>query len=369
MATYNITSLSLLERDLSETIAVGDILICPYENSQTEEKIILPVGTYKLECWGAQGGQINNLYPGGRGGYASGNLNLIEKQALYLHVGGSGNNGGRNGGGKATAVEQYGGGASDISFRSQQTLNKDYRFSRVIVAGGGGGSASDSFTGSNSSLGGAAGGITGSNGGHYGTAGTIGYGGGNNEISPNTKGVYAYAGLSARQPSSYSTSGDILNGFGWGGNSGANSSFIAAGGGGWYGGCGGYAAKPSSSKRYAGGGGSSYVYTSATASDYPVDPAGLVSLSSDKYLTDTSIIGGDSQNTMLQPDGTYAAGRTGDGYIRITAIALATDIGYFKTSASTWSPIIKGYYKYDAQSWRPINKGYTKTSLGWKQIF
>jgi len=33
MATYNITSISLLERDLSETIAVGDILICPYDNS------------------------------------------------------------------------------------------------------------------------------------------------------------------------------------------------------------------------------------------------------------------------------------------------------------------------------------------------
>ena len=363
MATYNITSISLLERDLSETIAVGDILICPYDNSQAEETITLPVGTYKLECWGAQGGQINNLHPGGKGGYASGNLNLIEKQALYLHVGGSGNNGGRNGGGKATSVEEYGGGASDISFRTQQTLNEDYRFSRVIVAGGGGG------CGYAASFGGAAGGITGFNGDYNGSAGTIGYGGGNNEISPNTNGVATYAGLSARQPSSYSTSGDNFNGFGWGGNSGADSVYIAAGGGGWYGGCGGYAAKPTANRKYAGGGGSSYVYTSATASDYPVDPAGLVSLSSDKYLTDTSIIDGDSYNAMLQPDGTYATGRAGDGYIRITVIALDTDIGYCKTSASTWSPIVKGYYKYGVSSWQPINKGYTKTSSGWKQIF
>jgi len=87
-------------------------------------------------------------------------------------------------------VEEYGGGASDISFQTKKTLDKDYRFSRVIVAGGGGGAAQGL-------AGGAAGGITGFNGDYNGLVGMIGYGGGNNEISPNTNGVATYAGLSA----------------------------------------------------------------------------------------------------------------------------------------------------------------------------
>ena len=44
------------------------------------------VATYKVECWGAQGGG-NSSYSGGNGGYASGNLTLSTSRQLYIYVG------------------------------------------------------------------------------------------------------------------------------------------------------------------------------------------------------------------------------------------------------------------------------------------
>ena len=51
-------------------------------------------GTYKLETWGAQGGQNNLLICegidkcsiGGFGGYSSGHINLEKNQKIYLQV-------------------------------------------------------------------------------------------------------------------------------------------------------------------------------------------------------------------------------------------------------------------------------------------
>ena len=60
-------------------------------------------GTYKIEAWGASGGDvtINDVtYQGGLGGYTSGTINLEKNQKLYIYVGGSPSNyeGGYNGG-------------------------------------------------------------------------------------------------------------------------------------------------------------------------------------------------------------------------------------------------------------------------------
>ena len=52
-------------------------------------------GTYKIQCWGGQGGSIDR----GRGGYVSGNIYINKSTCLYIYVGGSGNNKGWNGGG------------------------------------------------------------------------------------------------------------------------------------------------------------------------------------------------------------------------------------------------------------------------------
>ena len=111
-------------------------------------KVTLPIGLYKLECYGASGGKSERS-SGGCGGYSSGILNLMEETDLYLYIGGQGgssqyqkpkNTGGFNGGGKATAGQSYhllcggGGGATDIRINSEELDN------RIMVAGGGGGS-------------------------------------------------------------------------------------------------------------------------------------------------------------------------------------------------------------------------------------
>ena len=49
-------------------------------------------GTYKVELWGASGGNGNNTYIGGNGAYTSGNV-YLEKKPVYLYVGGHGNTG------------------------------------------------------------------------------------------------------------------------------------------------------------------------------------------------------------------------------------------------------------------------------------
>lgn len=43
-------------------------------------------GTYKLECWGAQGGG-NSTYKGGAGGYSSGLYHMTKGTKLYVQVG------------------------------------------------------------------------------------------------------------------------------------------------------------------------------------------------------------------------------------------------------------------------------------------
>ena len=71
-------------------------------------------GTYRLEVWGAQGGQARGdgswMAYGGYGGYAKGEIDLAAGDTLYIYVGGKGNNGtfgdwaygGYNGGGCLT---------------------------------------------------------------------------------------------------------------------------------------------------------------------------------------------------------------------------------------------------------------------------
>ncbi len=131
-------------------------------------------GLYRLEAWGAQGGNSisNGEYQetGGKGGYAIGDIFLQKGTTLYVNVGGRGEDGvlnkndisgGYNGGG-ISHWDKYddeasggGGGATHIAkvsgLLSTLENNKD---NILIVAGGGGGGA---WT----NIGGAGGGITG----------------------------------------------------------------------------------------------------------------------------------------------------------------------------------------------------------------
>lgn len=274
-------------------IKTGDILNFNYTGAV--QSITLPKGTYKLECWGAQGGNGANGSsgldsssgaPGGKGGYSMGTLLLPAKTQIYVYVGGKGGcitsstndyNGGFNGGGSGGVSGSMsrsggGGGATDIRFE------QDSLYARVIVAGGGG---ATSWGPSN----------------EYGDAG-----GGESSIAGSNS-----PGLSNQ------TSG---NAFGIGANAKASSTSYninGAGGGGWYGGISSTNSVGGGSKTH-GGGGSGYVYTSSTAKNYP---SGCL-LNSSYYLSDAKTIAGNTSFTS--PTGSSETGHSGNGYCRITVI-------------------------------------------------
>ena len=131
-----------------------------------EQTFTAPVsGTYRLETWGAQGGDIGNSN-GGLGGYSMGVMNIKCNEFLYINVGGkgesgvttseemylSGAKGGYNGGGNGGAGYYWsgagGGGATHIAKNSGLlSLLEAYRTAILIVSGGGGGHAAWGFPG------------------------------------------------------------------------------------------------------------------------------------------------------------------------------------------------------------------------------
>ena len=228
-------------------------------------------GTYKLEVWGAQGGngvtRSKVVRAGGLGGYSSGEINLKAKETLYIVVGGRGGQttvtadaqSGYNGGGSSkhstdtTETSYYGaktaggGGATHIAKRTGllRELSSD-RSSILIVAGGGGGAGSNHLT--DTAFGGAGGGINGLR--FDGYASTVKNGGGGGSGSQTAGG----------------TSG---GGFGKGGDGQqtSNTKYMCGGGGGggYFGGGGG--TQGASISSHGGGGGSGYIagLTNATS--------------------------------------------------------------------------------------------------------
>lgn len=149
-------------------------------------------GVYKLELWGASGGDSylpnTDETRGGYGGYTSGEIALASGEKLYIYVGGSGvtcechstktccgENGGYNGGGKTyqfTGSNTWygsGGGATDVRYFQTSPTEEDLIWnsylglnSRIMVAGGGSGASNwqrDYASGGYNFLGGGAGGL------------------------------------------------------------------------------------------------------------------------------------------------------------------------------------------------------------------
>lgn len=202
--------------------------IMNFDYTGSVQTATLTPGRYKLECWGAEGGNgTDSPNTNGKGGYSVGVLTLSQTLNIFIYAGGAGiatpsasgwtiTNGGFNGGGWTRSYNKSvgsGGGGSDIR------IGQDSLYSRVIVAGGGGG---------------------------------------------------------------------------------------------WYGG--GACSDYSDSTNYQGynGGGSGYVYTSATASNYPSGNY----VNSSYYLTNAQTIAGNQ--SFKSPDGTNETGHTGNGFCRIT---------------------------------------------------
>jgi hypothetical protein len=271
----------------------------------------IPAGTYKIECWGGQGGSSNGggaasgiSKIGGKGGYSVGEITLRTPTIAYIYVGGEGlpqailASGGFNGGGNSAFGSVIacggGGGASDVR------IGSDSLYSRVIVAGGGGAAGFQECNGNAGVIsGGHGGGATGGTpiAGSY--AARIGQGG--TQMAGGSGGTETYGNGNS---GSFGLGGDGAI-MGTNGNGGG-------GGGGWYG---GGAGANGSNCAGGGGGGSGYVYTSATAGNYPL---GCL-LNNSHYLANAQAIGGDQ--SFLSPAGVSETGHTGDGFVRITVIS------------------------------------------------
>lgn len=271
----------------------------------------LAPGTYKLECWGAQGGTYSS-YIGGYGGYSKGTITLTEATTVYISVGGAGSSSstaaGFNGGGTGISSGRGGGGATDVR------IGQNSLYSRVIVAGGGGGAG---VTSANANPCGCGGGEYGGDGYYNDTTGsyTIGQNRCGGSASQTAGGITWSTGTQAT--------------FGQGGN--ASGYSCGGGGGGWYGGGGAYDSDSDSDGRW-GGGGSGYVYTSSTAKNYP---NGCL-LNSTHYLTNAQTIAGNTFFTS--PTRSAETGHTGSGFCRITNLN-PTQYGLYVKTNSGWKHI------------------------------
>ena len=144
-----------------------ELALCNYEKGYVwnfdytggEQEFTTPcTGTYKLETWGAQGGNSINNYFGGYGAYATGKLNIRKDSIVYINIGGKGENssssgaavttkGGYNGGGDGknhiSGSGRYvsaGGGATHMSYEKGllSTLSSKKESILIVSSGGSG---------------------------------------------------------------------------------------------------------------------------------------------------------------------------------------------------------------------------------------
>lgn len=102
-------------------------------------------GLYKIELWGASGGGTSS-YPGGAGGYTSGDIYLNKDEKLYVYVGQSGSqtsgtiyNNGTVTRSFSSGMGYAGGGSTDIRLHGGAWDNIDSLKTRIMVAASGGG--------------------------------------------------------------------------------------------------------------------------------------------------------------------------------------------------------------------------------------
>ena len=222
-----------------------------FDYTGAEQTFTVPVsGLYRIETWGAQGGNYDTVKVGGYGGYSVGEIKLNVKNTLYINIGGKGTGdgthtpqtGGYNGGGNANSDsdghtrQSSGGGATHVSFSSG--LLKDlYPYTKndiIIVSGGGAGSAANSEI--MSVTGGSAGGYKGNNGEKY-------------QESENLYGT-GYGGNQIESPLPEYGSALVKPYYSIGGAGYGADGIYAGGGGGYFGG---------STSVASAGGGSSYI--------------------------------------------------------------------------------------------------------------
>lgn len=293
----------------------------PFEYEGKPSEVLLSEGRYKLEVWGAQGGDSigtrkNSIFPGkgGLGGYSTGILNLSNQERLHIYVGESGHpsnliegsttsgsfpdGGGTKTGHYSNYTSSPGTGGGSTSIR----ISTDSLYTRVIVAGGGGGASGCTDSTDNG-----------------------GFGGGTKGGNCYYKGTLQEQG-SGTQTGSTRGLDNLVNGdpgkFGQGatGKYRHEDNSGGGGGGGWYGGgsggCG--CTKWCSS----GGGGSGWIFTE---NDFNAWKSGDTKesykfmLTNKYYLTNASTRSGNEEFPTPDGDGTEV-GHIGNGYAKITLL-------------------------------------------------
>ncbi len=335
-----------------------------FDYTGTFQQFLVPVsGNYKLEVWGAQGGDTATPSKGGKGGYASGTVYLTKNKQLFVYVGGEGLkkficsntsnktlNGGFNGGGTLTEISvnsctyfTTGGGATDIR------IGQDSLYARVIVAGGGGSSASTQTHTGCASIGG-----PGSDNHDLGTSYVTSYNG-STCVGAKDDNVYvAYAtGAGLTGPGGFLTHPDSNNktysyekctsmstceNFGVGRGIAPGSTTgksYCSGGGGWFG--------AYSGKYSGGGGGSNWTFTKAnydTVTSTISDFSTKWLLGSEYYLTNTSTKGGIQEGNgkaVITYDGTITSNEQ---------VFTAPDNGTYKIELLSPRPSSSSIHKY-----------------------
>ena len=289
------------------------------------QEFTAPLNTaYKIECWGASGGDGSDITEPGMGGYTSGNINIPQNIGLYLYIGESPIlrpatfcfNGG--GGGEAP-----GGGATDIRLVGGEWNNFESLKSRIMVAGGGGGGFYTHNTSNREP--GHAGGLTGISANctyrdvrSYPNKPLSGYSG---EGGLQTRGGKYGTGAEFEHIFDYANGG-----FGYGGyayllyNSTTKIGKSSGGGSGYYGG--GHGVHPGSGWT-GGGGGSSFISgypgcdaIAESSTENNIVHTGQPNHYSGKVFTNSVMIAGNA--SMPSPSGGTETGHEGNGYATIT---------------------------------------------------
>jgi hypothetical protein len=216
-----------------------------------EQTFPVPAGVTSIHvvAVGARGGGgVGNGAPGGLGARVTTDLSVSPGQTVFVEVGGngedgagnSGGKGGFNGGGECFVEENSGsgggggGGATDVRLTSRSQPNS--LASRLVVAAGGGGSGGSGSGGAGGAAGQDGGGAAGTEPGGAGTAGTP-TGGGTGEPNVGSAGTVGQGGKGGYP---YSKSGGGAGGGGggglFGGGGGGGALNISSGGGGGGGG-------------------------------------------------------------------------------------------------------------------------------------
>ncbi len=301
---------------LGDYTPINSVFAFDYTGSEQSFRVSTD-GYYKLEAWGAQGGDANESYLGGYGGYSTGVVRLSKSNVLYINVGGKGESsrtkelnevskGGYNGGGDAgsdgATFWTGGGGATHIALKSGVLSSLENNKESILIVAGGGGGAGWHWNGSgrNPNKGGSGGGYKGVNGigNWYGIGGTQESGGN-------------AAGIDSEGSSSYIISGS----FGQGSMYYVLDNNYKSGGGGsgYYGGGSGYSGGSSA------GGGSGYIGNSSLTDKYM--SCYMCDQSNDLSVKTIRV----NDEAMVTSEPISGNPKKGNGYVKITYLGESID--------------------------------------------